>query len=357
MDPHSPLGPLDTVLSKSFRLGRVAGIEVRVFWTAVLVLAVAAIELSRWPGVGLLEAVAVGLLLQGGLYVVVLVHELGHALVGRRLGMSFPTITLSALGGLAHGMTPPPGPRAEALVSLAGPATHAFWVGLALALGPVVPPLRVGAHALPLDVADWLLTANLWMLGFNLLPFFPMDGGRVLRAVLAMRMHPNRATTIAARVGAFGAIAILATAMSVRGFGGTLLLFIGLSNLLACLRELAVVQFSEGPYGAPADPWATDPDAWKSGGPGGGDAPSRSGWFARWRRRRRARLLPRDDARPAAKTTVVLEAPPAPRAGRDEHDAAELDRLLEKVSEVGLAGLSDDERERLRRISEARRRT
>lgn len=341
-DPYDPLGGLRRVLAYSWRVGRLFGIELRVYWTAVLVLLLSAHQCSRWPGVGLLEAVGLGLGFQLGLYLIVLVHELCHAWAARRYAIHTPTITLSAFGGLAHFAAPAPHPRAEIVIALAGPLSHVPWILLGLLLDGRVAPLRVGTFGIPLDLGWYLWFTNVWLLGFNLLPLFPMDGGRVLRGALALRRHPNWATMWTARVGVFGSIALMAWGMSDRGFGGTLLFLIGLQNLQYCLQELAAARHSDGPY-APVDPWGQDPDAWKRGADPD-DRPARGGGLRSVLRRRAPARLPADERPPAPL------APPPPSA-----DDAELDRLLAKVGEVGLPGLTEAERAALQRISAARR--
>lgn len=334
-DPHDPLAPLRRLLEGSWHLFRLFGIEIRLYWTAALVFAIATWQWTRWPGVGFLEAVALGLAFQAGLYVLVLLHELAHAAAAYRYRIRTPRITLSALGGLAHIAAPPPGPRAEMAIAAAGPASHLPWIALSFALEGVVPPLRVGAHGLPVDVLWYLRYVNVVLALFNLLPFFPMDGGRVLRGLLALRVHANWATVLAARVGVVGAIALMAWGMTDRGFSGTLLLLIGLNNLQACLGELRAGRWTEGPY-APVDEFAfhaQDPDAWKQGGYDPGD-PGRS----LGQTERDPPVRPRD--RPRERPTP---------------DDAELDALLEKVGRVGLTGLTEAERRRLHDISARRR--
>jgi hypothetical protein len=241
---------------------------------------------------------------------------------------------------------PAPTPRAEMVVAAAGPLSHVPWIALGLLLDGRVSPLRVGSYGIPIDLGWYLWFTNAWLMGFNLLPLFPMDGGRVLRGALALRRHPNWATLWTARIGIFGAIALMAWGMSDRGFGGTLLFLIGLSNIQACLQELAAARHSDGPY-APVDPWGQDPDAWRRGADrdDAADRPSRRG---RWTLLRRA-----GDPRTAADRRPP--APLAPPPASPSADDVELDRLLAKVGEVGLPGLSDAERAALQRISASRR--
>jgi Zn-dependent protease len=249
------------------------------------------------------------------LYGVVWCHEMGHVLAARRWHIQTPLITLSPLGGLAHLDSPAPHPRAEIVIALAGPFTHALLLAPAYALAQLVP-------AEP--VAGWLLARNFWHLNvglalFNLLPFYPLDGGRALRGLLSLRMHANRATIWTARIGIAGAVGMLVYGLAfVGGLGGGMLMVIGLGGLLACVQALRAARWSEGPYGEARQPWESDPDAWKH------DSPRRE---------------------------FPCGAPPSPEPETDR----ELDRLLDRVREVGLTGLTDRERESLQRASRARR--
>lgn len=354
MDSYHPLGRLERALHWSFACGRVSGIEIRVYGTAVFVLAFTFWQMARLPHVSIGTAAAFTALSVGSLYLVVLVHELGHAFMGRRFQVPTHRITLSAFGGLAHMSAPAPNPRAEAFISLAGPATHLGWIALAWPMSQLVPTVPLAG--VPMDVFTYFLLLNLALFGFNLLPVFPMDGGRVLRALLCRRLHPNLATIWACRVGIVGNIAIAAYGLSQPGLGGSIGFFIGLNGAMVCMREMVAARFSEGPYAA-SDfaPWAPDPDAWKTASRA---VPRDEGLRHRGLHRLPGGLTPgvgrRDDGTgPAdapspqsATATATAEAPP---------DEETLDRLLARVSEVGLAGLSEDERATLTRISQARR--
>src|SRR5262245_16225627 len=260
-----PLESLQWLLGKSWRLGRLFGIEIRIYWTVILVFGIGVYEFTKWSGVGFLTAALLSAGATAGLYVIVLTHEFGHALAGRRYRVRTPTITMSALGGLAHMSNAPPGPKADIVISLAGPATHALWLGVGWALGRVVPIVRVGEYGLPIDVMDWIVWLNVRLAIFNLLPFFPMDGGNALRGLLALRWHPNLASLWSARVGALGAVGFVLWGLHQGEFGGGLLLAIGLTNFFACTREMSAARWSEGPYREVGDSWELDPEGWKTG--------------------------------------------------------------------------------------------
>lgn len=319
------------LLSKSVRVGRPFGIELRIYVTALFVVFVDVSRYARYPGVPLLSALAIGLAETLVLYTVVLTHEMGHVVAGWRHGIRTPTITLSAFGGLAHMSAGAPNPGAEIKIALAGPATHLLWIALSWPLAHVVPALTVGELGRRIDAFDWIFRMNVGLLLFNLLPVFPMDGGRVLRGLLATRMHPNRATLIACRVGIFGAIALGVFGIEVGEFYGGLLIMIALSVVFACLREMTAARHSDGPYG-PADPWSSSGEEWKQG-----VAPARHAKIA-------AEVLGNPPVRHRPVTAVRT-------AGDDE----ELDALLDRVSAVGIAGLTEAERRRLTALSAAHR--
>jgi Zn-dependent protease len=183
----------------SARLGRFAGIDVYVHVTFILLLAWVA--WNYWAATGTLAGVGAEIALVMLLFLCVLLHEYGHALTARRFGIGTRSITLLPIGGLALLERMPKEPRQEILVALAGPAVNLAIAALLylaiLATGHTGAALRlVSAGLLPT-----LLAANLMLAVFNLLPAFPMDGGRVLRAALATRMDRVRATWLAARIG------------------------------------------------------------------------------------------------------------------------------------------------------------
>jgi Zn-dependent protease/CBS domain-containing protein len=204
----------------SAKLGRFAGIDVYLHVTFLLLLVWVA--WIYWAETGTVAGVLSGLMLILLLFACVVLHEYGHALTARRFGIGTKSITLLPIGGLALLESMPKDPWQEIIVALAGPAVNfaiAALLFLAIMLGS-----RPGA-LLALDpsvgILSTLLAANLMLALFNLLPAFPMDGGRVLRAALAMRMDRVRATRNAARVGQ-----ALAVGLGLLGLAGNPLLIL-----------------------------------------------------------------------------------------------------------------------------------
>ncbi len=193
-------------MSWSWRIGKVAGIPVNVHWTFLILIAWVLIESwskSRDP---LTAAAAVGFIMVG--FGCIVLHELGHALTARHFGIKTSDITLLPIGGVARLERMPDRPSQELRVALAGPAvnvviaavlTFVFGVGLPGGASDFQELVRS-------QFWQFLLAFNVMMVLFNLLPAFPMDGGRVLRALLAMRLPYARATRLAASVGQFMAI-------------------------------------------------------------------------------------------------------------------------------------------------------
>jgi Zn-dependent protease len=185
----------------SWRIGRVAGIALYMHVTFLLL--VGWVAISYYAARRSVADALIGVAFILCLFAIVVLHELGHALTARRFGIPTRDITLLPIGGVARLERMPDDPRQELLVALAGPAVNVvlaaiFFVLLQLGAGvaPVSDLARVGGSFL-----SQMLWVNVSLVAFNMLPAFPMDGGRVLRALLAMRMDYARATRVAATVG------------------------------------------------------------------------------------------------------------------------------------------------------------
>lgn len=199
----------------SWPIGRLAGIPLRVHLTFPLLLAWIAFAQWRLDGDVRGAASLVGMVLL--VFAIVVLHELGHALAARHYGVATRDITLLPIGGIARLERIPKEPRQELVIAIAGPAVNvvlALLIGAALwATGGVGDLTDIGGMVAPDPSFDLrrlgvrLVGINVWLVLFNLLPAFPMDGGRVLRAALAMRYRDHtRATEAAARVGRLFAI-------------------------------------------------------------------------------------------------------------------------------------------------------
>lgn len=198
----------------AWKLAVISGIRIQVHWTFLLII-VWVIFIHAAQGAGTLRAVQ-GVVLILAVFACVVLHELGHALTAKRFGIETKDITLLPIGGVARLARMPDDPRQELLVALAGPAVN---VAIAAALAVVLTVTggaRAPAEAVTIGghLGAQLMWVNLFLVGFNLLPAFPMDGGRVLRALLAYRLEYVAATQIAASVGqimaiAFGVVGLL----------------------------------------------------------------------------------------------------------------------------------------------------
>jgi Zn-dependent protease/CBS domain-containing protein len=230
----------------SLNIGTIAGTAVRVHITFLLFLGwIFAADYASggpdeaWPGL-------VFMLL---LFTCVLAHEFGHIFTARAFGVATPDVTLLPIGGVARLERIPEEPRQEFLIAVAGPA-----VNVVIALGLVVlagAHLNVGALGsvdnARISMVDRLAIVNLFLAVFNMIPAFPMDGGRVLRALLASRMGHTRATEIAAAVGQGAAFLLGFIGL----FANPLLIFIAIFVYLAASSEAHMAALRAMAHGVP----------------------------------------------------------------------------------------------------------
>ena len=203
------------VRSGSIRIGRIAGIAVGVHWSFALVLSWGAWQ--GWVASGGLSGAALGTLAVSLLFGAVLLHELGHALTARGFGLAVRQVTLLPIGGMAELETMPNQPIQELSIALAGPMVNlALAIGLA-AIGWLMDPLLLSdwrsnlmmmAPRGSLALVYYLLWANGILFFFNMLPAFPMDGGRVVRSALAVWLDYEVSTRVAAWLGRLMAVVI-----------------------------------------------------------------------------------------------------------------------------------------------------
>lgn len=184
-----------------WKVGRFAGIDVFIHATFLLILVW--VGYNYWIQYQDWGRVLVGILFILALFGCVVLHEYGHALTARRYGIRTRDITLYPIGGVARLERMPDRPIEELWVALAGPVVNlviALVLMLYLILSNSLEPLTAMGMARG-SFLQRLMTVNLYLVAFNLIPAFPMDGGRVLRALLALRMEYFHATRIAANIG------------------------------------------------------------------------------------------------------------------------------------------------------------
>lgn len=231
----------------SMTIGRFAGIDVKVHATFLLILLWVAI--IHWRAEQSLQAIAIGLAFILTLFFCVVLHEYGHALTARRFGVKTRDIILLPIGGVARLERIPDNPRQELWIALAGPAVNvaiaavlAAWLQLSASWQPV-DELTVSGGSF----AERLLVVNVFLVAFNLIPAFPMDGGRVLRALLGFKLNHVRATQIAASVGQ-----VLALGLGIVGlFANPFLVLIALFVWFGAAQESSMVQMKSSLRGVP----------------------------------------------------------------------------------------------------------
>lgn len=223
----------------SWKLGKVFGINV--YMHATFLILIAWIVLTEWGETHSGRAVAGAVLFILALFVCVVAHEFGHALAARRYGIQTNDITLLPIGGVSSLERIPDDPRQELRVALAGPA-----VSVAIAMALLLTAWITGATGHLKQIGPWgnvpfieqLLLANVMLVIFNLLPAFPMDGGRIFRSLLARRMDYSRATRIAANVGQ--GMALLFAGLGL--FGNPVLFVIALFVWIGAGQEAAMAE-------------------------------------------------------------------------------------------------------------------
>lgn len=189
------------------KLGKIAGIRIEVHWTFTLILIwVVFLDIQRG---GTTNTALMNIILILLLFFCVILHELGHALAARRFNINTRKITLLPIGGVASLEKMPEKPAQELIVALAGPAVNVVIAILLYMVVPMKSYFGLDADSLvellsapTLDtLLFYLFIANVMLVVFNLIPAFPMDGGRVFRALLSFTMDRTKATEIAARLG------------------------------------------------------------------------------------------------------------------------------------------------------------
>jgi Zn-dependent protease len=240
-EPTEAESPAEKPMPKpwSYRIATIQGIPIYLHFTFLLLLIFFAIgsfggERPDYSAANLIFVLV--------LFACVVLHELGHSLVARRYGIPVSDITLYPIGGIAR-IEKQPTPRQELWIALAGPAVNFVIAGLLIVYLAVIGQARtpeiatavIGRHFWALRV----LSVNLILGLFNLIPAFPMDGGRVLRALLAMRMPFDRATAVAANIGQ---ILAMATGFLAIVSNQWMLLFVALFVYMGAGQEVVVAR-------------------------------------------------------------------------------------------------------------------
>lgn len=231
-------------MKANLNLGSVSGIKIKMHWTFLfLILWIVFEEVKRG---GTTKSVLFNIALVFAVFVCVVLHELGHALTAKRFGIDTKKITLLPIGGVASLDRIPESPKQELLVTIAGPLVNII---IALLLYYIIP-VNEFMHLNFTEAFEtlssftfknflfYLFAVNIGLVVFNVIPAFPMDGGRILRALLAMKLNRVRATQIASNIGQFIAVFFLLIGLLYNPF----LIFIALVIFLGAYGENQMVQ-------------------------------------------------------------------------------------------------------------------
>jgi len=200
------------MMKNSWKLITVRGVDVRMHFTFPLILIFAAMQFGLISGS--LTGAVFGVVAITVLFVLVTLHELGHSFAAQAYGIVVKQIVLSPIGGVAQLERMPENPRQELVIAAAGPAVN-FLVAMVMVVIALVGGLGLPSlgHALPgvngfgfSALFAYIFVYNIILALFNLIPAFPLDGGRILRALLAMRLDYVRATRLAANIGRLAAV-------------------------------------------------------------------------------------------------------------------------------------------------------
>jgi Zn-dependent protease len=329
----------DNPLTWALPVGRYFGIAVRLHLVFLLFIVIYVLRAAVGGGLGM----GLTLILLTALFGIVLLHEFGHCFACRWVGGDADEILMWPLGGLAF-TRPPQHWRAHLITTAGGPAVN---VALALVLMPMTWALTgiwwgvAAPNPFVIDIGlketvfdgSWLLTtlylvnwANLLLLLFNVLvPMFPLDGGRMLQALLWRRIGYARSMHLTVRAGFFGAVALL-----ILGFvsGAMMLAMIAVFGGITCWVTLKQLQYTQTEMGLEGGEYAES--LW---GTGSGEEPRPR--RPSWRQRRASRRAEQDNA-------------------RTEQEAAAVDDILRKIANTGMESLTPGEQ---RRLKQATRRT
>lgn len=311
-----------TFWSWSPRLLRIFGIDVRVHWISIVIYAMLLIQYAQQGVLGLGAGVV------GAMILIVLLHEFGHALMARSLGVPVHEIVLWPLGGLTRMGDAYGSPRGEIMIALAGPLMNLL-IGAGLLAPLAMNGVDLGWASLnPFQIHfESFARAPFWYLIFhwnaiilllNLLPLYPLDGGAALYAWLALRTTGYRALIVSSTLGIVGGAALLVYSLfsfdRLLPFVAVTILFVNIERR----REAAFRYFGDFTYEPPPGP--------------------RQGFFSRWIQKRRESKRRREEE-------------------ERRNLRSRVDQILDKVNQVGLSGLTEEERSFLQEASKRLRET
>lgn len=322
--------PLQWILYGSLPLFTVFGIRVRVSASLIIVIG-GELLFSEMPhGMGVINAMTFGIVLFG----IVLLHEFGHCFAARRVGGEASDVLLGPLGGLAF-VDAPNRPLPQLVTAVGGPAVNVIicaitysGMRLDLALIPhahfTLNPLIAGGIYFYLA---WIFDISLGLLIFNLMPIFPLDGGRILQTLLWFKLRFYRASMITSVVGMIGSVLMFMYGVAFwNSWYGLILVFIAISCFWSCFQLRAQLK-ADGPWAYEDEGIDYGASLWQP------EEPRRKKKISR----RVARRLRR-------------------QAEQEENEQAQIDAILAKVSAQGMHSLTWSERRALRKATERQRR-
>jgi Zn-dependent protease len=324
--------PLLWIFSGSVPLFTAFGIRVRMHASLLLLIVLTLATAGMRGGIGIANAMTFGVVLFG----IILLHEFGHCFAARSVGGEAHDILMWPLGGLAFADAPSR-PWPQFVVAAGGPLVNvaicALTSGAIWIINVHDPrfhwnPLSPGGVGTVSFYLRWIFSVSMGLLIFNLLPIFPMDGGRILQAILWAKLRYYRATLVTCVVGMIGSVLMAMYGIAVFSSGfGLILIFIGASCFMYCYQLRAQLKA--------AGPWEFDDD---------GIDYSAATW------------QPESPARKHKKLSRRAKRRLRKQAEREENEQSRIDMILAKVSAKGMQSLTWGERRALRKATERQRR-
>ncbi len=239
------------MLKMEYRIGRVWGIPIKVHISLLILLIYVASKINGSSNANILLSLAMATFLMTLLFSSIALHELGHSFVAIRKGCRVHEITLMFIGGAAKMDKMPSRPKDEFLMAIAGPIVSICLGVLGISIGSAMTLSTLRPLYLLGEILEFVGKANLALAVFNLVPAFPMDGGRVFRALMTPRHGRLKATYFASRIGRILAVAFFIIGMF--GIGGSpyfssgnpSLILISIFIFITADKEYRMVQFEE----------------------------------------------------------------------------------------------------------------